>query len=194
MGGIKMKKYNIFIGIGIALAVSLLLIVIFPKQYVVELSQAQLQQRVDARFPIEKKSIFLETELRNPKVFLMEESERIGLTVEVGIQVIGIADEFMGMGTISSGISYSPEKGEFYLLEPKFEELEIGVLPSQYVEKAIGILNFAAGEFLDNYPIYELNKSDLKQQAVRLVLKDITISDGVVKLFLDLPKGREAAK
>lgn len=189
-----MKKYKIFIGIGIALIVSLLLIVIFPKQYVVELSQAQLQQTIEAQFPIEKNSILLEAELRNPKVFLIEDSERIGLTVEVGIQVIGIANEFTGTGTISSDISYSPEKGVFYLLDPRFEKLESKVLPSKYVEKAIGVLNFAAGEFLDNYPIYELKESDFKQRAFRLVLKDITISDGVVKLSLDLPKAREATK
>ena len=184
-----MKKYNVLIGIGIALAVSLLFIVIVPKQYVIELSQAQLQQRLEAQFPIQKQSIFLEAQLRNPKVFLTEDSERIGLTVEVGIKVIGIADEFTGMGRISSGISYKAEKGEFYLLNPRVEKLEIEFLPSQYVDKAIGIVNLTAGEFLDNYPIYELKKSDLKQQALRLVMKDLSISDGVVRISLGWRKG-----
>ena len=184
-----MKKYNVLTGIGIALAVSLLFIVTLPKQYVIELSQAQLQQRLDVQFPIQKQFIFLGAQLRNPKLLLTEDSERIDFTVEVGIKVIGIADEFTGMGTISSGISYRAEKGEFYLLNPRVEKLEIEFLPPQYVEKAIGIVNLTAGEFLDNYPIYELKKSNLKQQALRLVLKDVTISDGVVRISLGWRKG-----
>ena len=174
-----MKKSIILLGI-IAFIVSILIAVfVFPRQLVINIPQMQIQEKIEAEFPLEKDLIFLTAQLKHPIIDLDQTTERVTLNLDTAVRLNpGIVNgELLGMVSLSSGISYESEKGTIYLDDIRIEQIDLDPLPQQSIGKVTDIVNALSSDVIESVPIYTLDSDKFKQRSVKWVLKDVAIAD-----------------
>jgi len=145
--------------------------------YTLELTQEELQEKLDKKFPISKKKFFITATLKEPKVTLIEEGNRIGMKIITdlllpkSILVNGVAD-------IDGELRYEPKTGGFYLDKVQVKELRISDLPPIFTIPVNKLIEQALKEYLAKRPFYKLNQDDFNQALAKSLLKDVKIENG----------------
>lgn len=149
--------------------------------FVIELTEQQIQDKLDAQFPMEKRYLVaLAVTLSDPKVTLVEGSDRIALGIKTTVSagMLGQSRQFSGSGMISTGLSYDAATYSFHLKDPTIDELSAEGMPVEHVDRVNTLAAELVRDRLNRMPIYTLQGDDVKQQAARLVLKDLTVRNG----------------
>jgi hypothetical protein len=183
-----MKKAIFIIAAAAVLAILASVAFLSRQTYVVELTQEQLQEQLDRGFPLEKGLLILKVRLSNPKVALKNGSDRIHFSVDAGtdIQIEGLTPR--GTGTIATRIRYSPEEGAFYMSDPDLS-LRVDGMKAEKTDTISEVANILIKEYAAAYPVYRLKDDDVKQNVARMVLKDVKVESGVLRLCLGLQSG-----
>lgn len=151
--------------------------------YTLEISEKELQQRAEAMMPLERSQYFITVRLSNPKLELLPNNNRIGISSNISANIPG---GFKGKGhaTITGSLRYDSQRGAFYLDKPVIEKLHIDKLPKQYLPQIKGIAQKALSKSLTSKPLYQLNDKDLRQKLAKSMLKKISIKNKI--LFVEL--------
>jgi hypothetical protein len=156
---------------------------------VIKITPEQIQERLDKKFPISKQYLMvLNLTLADPKVELREGSDRIGVGVSALTNVRVNREDLTGRAHVTTGIHYNREQGSFLLVDPVVESLTITLLPEKYQEEVLLAANVATSEFLNDYEVYRLDQSDSKQKMAKLILKEVVVKDGILRVTLGLGK------
>ena len=159
------------------------------KEYVVRIPESQIEEALEKKLPLTKTYLFIiDVTLKNPRVDLENGSDRVagGMDVVFNIKVNGNPKPFGGGIDLSGNVSYSPEGGEFYLLDPVIEHFSVqgiaeGIQPR--VNKAIAK---ALSDYFNSNPIYTLKRSDIKQAAAYAVLKGVVVEGNDLVVILGI--------
>lgn len=156
---------------------------------VIRVSEKELRTKINEFMPL-KKTYFLifETELANPRVKLRDGSERIHLGMDVGvtIELFGLAKSFRGKADLSGGIRYEPDGGNFFLVNPYVEKLEIDDVPDERANKANEAISSALTAYFNTYPVYTLKGKDTRHAAADLFLKKVIVEGRHLVIYLGL--------
>jgi len=100
--------------------------------------------------------IHLPVILENPKVELVENSERVRFTLEarLGIPLV----DYRAQTTLSAGIDYQIEDHSLRLDDLVVEDFQATKLPEKYAEPLKDILSLVANQYLQGHSVYELKK------------------------------------
>lgn len=146
--------------------------------YELVLSEQQLSEKLNEKFPFEKTYLFIiGLRFSNPVLSLEEASNRIsfGCDIETNFKMDKPGEEvpgpLKGAARVSGSLRYEPSKASFFLDAPKVEQLDIVGLPPKWLAKANSAAGKAVSEFLQHQPLYKLKPDDVKQAAARLVLR-----------------------
>ena len=174
-----MKKSVIFLGVVALIASILIGIFVFPRQLVINISQVQIQSKIETEFPLEKDLLFLKAQLKNPVIDLDQNTERVTLDIdtEVHLKPSVVSVELPGMVSLSSGISYASEMGTIYLDDIKIERIELEPLPKPAIDKVTDIVNAISIDVIESVPIYTLKADKFEQRSIKWILKDVAIAD-----------------
>ena len=159
------------------------------RRYVVELTEAQLQEGLNRIFPVQKSFLeILSVTLSDPQVHLVDGADRISFGSKATLNVtIGQQKKPLGgQSTISTELRYDPDTYSFYLENACLESLEVQGIPVQHVEAANHLARKLAQNRLDSTPVYTLRQDSLKQSTARLVLKGMKIKDQKLVIVLGL--------
>ena len=157
---------------------------------VVSLGQAELQQALRVGFPVEKTYLaVVRVALSEPVVTLRESSDRIELAVRVEAGLQGIGKPSRGTADVSCRIRYEPVEGSFYADDPKVERLSLDGHRDGLLEKSSGAVTWILQGLLAGRPIYKLKALDTAHSVAKLVLKDVRVQDGKLRLTLGLAPG-----
>jgi hypothetical protein len=151
---------------------------------VVELTPGEIQERLDKAFPISQTYLMVfDLTLSDPEVSLTEGSDRIGfgLSAKTNVRVDG--EDVTGRAHMTTGIEYDPKRGALLLADPRVEALKLSMLPEKYEDEVLAAANIAAKKFLREYEVYRLDEADFKQALAKMVLKDVVVRDGVLKMI-----------
>lgn len=152
--------------------------------YTKELTAIELQEKVDANLPLEKKLLLSTVRLSDAKVHLPEgDTGRITVELSVIASTLGGLKK-EGRAQVVSGISYMSEKGEFYLKDPEIVSLQIEGVPESQQDHVKMLVERAAKLALKEMPIYRFNDENLKQKLAKATLQAVRVENG--KLLLDL--------
>lgn len=157
--------------------------------YVVQLTEQQIQEKLDARFPMEKRYLpVLALTLSEPKVELIEGSDRVsfGMKAVVNVRFAGQAKPLGGTGTVTTGLRYNPDDYSFYFDSPTVDELVVQGIPVEYVDHVNTLASQLARDRISRTPVYTLQRTDLRQLAASLVLKEVTVRDGRLVITLGI--------
>lgn len=181
----RQQRQRLFIALGFAFAViaGLLTVNRLTRQgagVTVRLSEAQLQENVEKAFPIEKqdRSGLITTTLSDPEVILTDGSDRIGLAVQVAVNLLGREKALAGSVTADGKVRYVPTDGAFYLDAPRIQSITLEGLSSglkKQIESLAGPLMEAA---VPTVPLYRLDPADTRQALAKTVLRSVEVREG----------------
>jgi hypothetical protein len=176
------------LGLAFMLAAGLLLgWFLWRGETVVSLGQTELQQAIALGFPVEKTYLALvHVRLSDPVVVLKENSDRIGLSVAVAVGLQGVGKPAQGSAELSCQIRYEPAEGSFYADDPSVDRLTLDGHTEGVLEKTTGAITWIVKGLLLHHPIYTFKAHDFGHSAAKLVLKDVRVQDGKLRLTLGL--------
>ncbi|MCG3672537.1 DUF1439 domain-containing protein [Aliarcobacter butzleri] len=153
---------------------------VFAFGYDIKITQGQLQENLEKRFPFTKEKFLTTTTLLNPKIELKEGSEKIFINSEVEFKVPQNIT-FNAYVGLSGEIYYENEKKEFYIKDLKVEELITDKIPSKFENNIKATIDTILPVIFNNYPVYKLKPSDF---LVIAFLKDIKVKDNQLIITL----------
>ena len=148
-------------------------------------SQAQLQKKVDAVFPVDENKALLRVRFSNPQVILPTAGERIGLALDIRAQLPG-GRKARGRLHVDSGLIYDPNRGEIALADPRLDSLDVAGVPKRFESALQAVAEVVAKRYLAQIPVYRLNADDYKESLAKLVLKSVSVRDGEVVAVIGL--------
>ena len=184
-----MKKVTISVAFVLLISIVAAYFYFSGKEFIVRISEETIKAKMAEKMPLSKTYLFVfQVTLDNPRVDLTNGSERInaGMDVVLNIKLTKEKKPFGGSVDISGGIRYLPEEGQFYLTDPKIEDLSIQGVPEKYSAKARKVLEKALSEYYQQHPIYQLKSKDIKQAAAKLVLKKVMVENEELVVFLGI--------
>lgn len=160
----------------------------------IHLDEAQLQQRLAPQFPFDNCTLALGLAcfaLSEPRVRLVPESTRIGLSLHVVARLAGLSGlQAPGDVSVSGRMRFEPRTAEFFIDDLRIETLQLeGVNPGvtgllrRYVPGIVGAA-------LERYPVWSLRGLSPLAVLARLAVQDVAVIDG--RLRLRLAAGRAA--
>jgi hypothetical protein len=141
----------------------------YKKDHVIRISEKQIQDMLNERFPYTKDYFtYINIGLNSPRVNLTDGKNRVyaGLDIDLEIAITGKLGILGGSLDISGGVEYKPEEGSFYLTDPIIENVSVRGFPRIYAKKINLALTDALGKIFEYKPIYTLKTSDAKQYLI----------------------------
>lgn len=151
--------------------------------WTVELSEADLQERIDKRLPIEKNKLLFTVLVSALKVELTEGSERIGMVADMEIKSPHLSSG-KGRARLDGKLRYQATDGAFYFQEVEVREVTFENIPDKYHGLVRELFQHAVQRRLAETPVYQLDTNKTKQQIAKALLKSVRVMKG--KLVLEL--------
>jgi Protein of unknown function (DUF1439) len=151
------------------------------EEFEIRLTQQEIQERLDQKFPLTKKYLFLvDVTYSNPRVTLVSGDDRVRLSLDAALGNLtpSNGDRIQGSSEVLAGVRYDAARYEFYLVDPVIGSLEINGLPESIAPKAQKALQVVIQEYLDHFPIYKLPPTDIKKVTARMILKRVRVDNG----------------
>jgi len=153
--------------------------------YTLEITEADIQEKVSAIMPIEKTKFFVKVKLSNPQVDLLKTGNRMAIHLNVETSIPNVV-KGSGRGKVSGNLSYEASEGAFYFKDAKLESMEIDGLPQKYADKVTKIAEAIISKALGKYPVYKFTDKDVKQKIAKSTLESIEVRDEVLMVTLSL--------
>ena len=147
----------------------------------IDIDQAQLQQRLDARFPQKNCTMLVAClTLSSPVVKLTEGSPRIGLSAAV-LVTLG-RREMPGQVAFSGLLRYVRYEGDFYLDDVQIDNFSLSGFPPDLVQVVKVRGPDALRRALQGHPIYTLKGDTARSALAKLAVRDVRVVDGKVRV------------
>lgn len=181
-----LKKALLILTLLTAVAAGLAAWMYFGHTVVIELGQTEVQKALEIAFPVEKTYLHvIKVHLSDPVVTLRESSERITFSTKIGVGLSGSAP-LRGSADLSCLIRYDAARGAFFADDPKVERLTIDGHPDAFLERTTGAITWILKGALEHTPVYTLRTLDTRHAIAKLVLKDVRVKQGKLRLTLGL--------
>ena len=156
-------------------------VVTFAPEGFIDIDQAQLQARLDARFPQKNCTLMVAClTLSAPVVTLTDGSPRIGLSADV-LVTLGHR-EMPGKVAFSGVLRYVRYQGDFYLDDVQVDNFELTGFPPDLVQVVKVRGPAAMRRALENHPIYTLKGDSTKTALAKLAVRDVEVVGGKVRV------------
>lgn len=154
--------------------------------YTIELTKAELQGYASAYFPLHQVTPFSRLTYSKPAVVLNSQTNRIGLEVTVRAEMPGMLP-IEGRGEINGKLEYRNETNQFYLHDPKLNNIRFANTDYQLTNTVQQIVSNISQQALPVIFVYELKDEDLREKMAKSVLKSVTVRNGKLLLDVTLP-------
>ena len=154
--------------------------------YTIELSKAELQEYADAYFPLQQATPFSKLTYSKPTVVLNPKTNRIGLEVTLRAEMPGMIP-VEGRGQIDGELEYRNETKQFYLHDPKLNNIRFANTDYQLAKTIQQMVSNISQQALPVIFVYELKDEDLREKMAKSVLKSATVHNGKLVLDVTLP-------
>ena len=147
----------------------------------IDIDQAQLQARLDARFPQKNCTMMVAcVTLSAPVVTLTDGSPRIGLGADV-LVTLGHR-EMPGKVVFSGVLRYVRYKGDFYLDDVQIDNFSLTGFPPDLVQVVKVRGPAALRRTLEGHPIYTLKADSATSAFAKLAVRDVQVVNGKVRV------------
>ena len=157
-----------------------------PEPVVISVSKDEIQQRLAAKFPVERSKLMTDVVLSDPEAILVPGADRAGLAVSVSVKP-PLVGPFNGRLAATGKLDYRFEEKGFYLRDVTIDSLEIEGVDDGILAKIKGPVEAVALGYLAEHPVYELKDRNLKEITAAFVLRSVTVEDGQLKATIAPP-------
>jgi hypothetical protein len=154
-----------------------------PGRFVIRLKPEDIQQRIDARFPISRNALVFSIRLESPRVSMPAGTGRLLIRMEV---IALVAGQTLGRARAlaSGGVRYDPSTHDFLVTDPRIEGFDATQLPAHLAQRVKKAVELFISRFLHEIAIYQLERSE--HRLARWMLKRAWISEGLLHLELGI--------
>jgi len=138
-----------------------------PRQ--VNISEAQLLERIATRFPVKQRYLgLLETTLDQPRLRLRPEENRVGTMVNylIALPLPGQSD-IKGQLELSYGLRFEPSDTTLRLTQARVERLDVDGLNAAQAAQVKKVGGLLAEDLLNEAVVHRFKKEDLESLAGR---------------------------
>jgi len=156
-----------------------------PEVYI-DIDQAQIQQRLAARFPQHNCALMMACiDITDPVVTLTEGSDRVGFAANV---VVSLGRrQSPGRVAFSGVLRYVQYEGDFFLDDVQVDDLQLSNFPPELAAVVKQRGPAAMRRALEGHPVYSLKGQGARAALAKLAVKEILITNGRVRIvFLRL--------
>lgn len=153
--------------------------------YTVELTEAELQEKVMGFMPLTRKTLFATVTLTDPKLDLLANTDQVSLLTHIDVTALNGITEKGSLSLVGTPY-YDAKKHAFFLKDAQIKSLEIDNLEASYLPSIQVIAQQIIATILATQPIYRLEDDNLKHKLAKSVLKSIVIQDEKLLLVLGL--------
>lgn len=150
-----------------------------------KVSHAELQERLDRRFPVAKSKSVFEVVLMNPQLELVAKRDELQLTITAQPSALGTRLGESNV-TVRGGVRYDKQSKSFYLTDPQVRDVDVAEIPERYHDKLRRAIDLAVREVLPTIPIYKVNKNTFRHSLNRAFLKRAWVEDHDLHLEMGL--------
>jgi hypothetical protein len=179
-----MNPHRILFGVAgtaVVLATAWWAITSFMPQGSIDIDQAQIQQRLDARFPQKNCTMVVAcVTLSRPVVTLSDGSPRIGLSADV-LVALG-RREMPGKVAFSGVLRYVRYEGDFYLDDVQVDNFSLSGFPPEFVQVVQVRGPAALRRALEGHPVYTLKGDTARSALAKLAVRDVQVVGGKVRV------------
>jgi len=177
-----MNGRRVAIGVGIAASIAAAgwwAVTAFMPQASIDIDRAQLQQRLDARFPQKHCSMLVAClTLSRPVVSLTDGSPRIALSADV---LVSLGHRRMpGQVTFSGVLRYVRYEGDFFLDDVRIDNFSLSGFPPELVQVVKVRGPDALRRTLQGHPLYTLKGDGARSALAKLAVRDVQVVNGKV--------------
>lgn len=148
------------------------------KEFVIP--RAKLQESVAKKFPYAKDIGIARLTVEAPEVYF--KGQNIGLKALYECNLLSA--DVRGTVDVNGRIIYRPETGAFYVRDLVVSDFSVNknnILENLNLQN---IINKMMGNYLDGFPLYQLNPNDYKENMARSLVRDIVIRDDDLVILL----------
>ena len=153
--------------------------------YTVEISEAELQEKIEKLMPIEKKKFLVTVTLSDPDVDLTVGEYQIGLFSNVHVHAPG-GVKGKGEVKIVGALRYDAENGQFFFDNPKIEQLSSENIPPKVLPTVKELAQLSVSKYLETKPVYKLSDEKLKHKLAKAMLQSVKVEDNHLLLKLSV--------
>jgi hypothetical protein len=150
-----------------------------PFRTTVTLTKDELERRLSARFPIEKRALIAAVQLDHPRVLFERGTDRIGFELDATASVLD--ETRAGKASVLGRLRYDPASGQFFLIEPELVSFEIPDLPEEHREPIRQAASLVLEATLPAIPVHQIDDA-----SKRAFIKSVKVQDQTVRVELGI--------
>jgi hypothetical protein len=137
-------------------------------------TEEELQSRLEAVMPIERKKFFLTVIVSEPILDLVENENRLG--IEATIEAI-VPGGFVGSGraNIVGAIDYNADEGAFYIRDPEIVSLNIKRIPERHLKSVKSFAQTLLTSSLTAYPVFRFKDDNIQHKLAKSKLESVVV-------------------
>ncbi len=142
----------------------------------VTLTRDDLQQKIEPKFPIEKKLLVAEVTLHSPRIYLT--ADKVGM--KLSVDAVLLKFPIHGKVDIQGTLRYESTTGQFFVSDVTVIGVEVSNQSLGTTDKLKEMIAPLIIDHLRDTPVYTLPDDTIRQQLVGRLLKKVAIRDGVL--------------
>ena len=129
----------------------------------IDVTQAQLQQAVERRFPIERRYLeLLDVTVAAPRVLLRPEANRVATEFEVLISDRIVRSQHRGAIALNFGLRFEPSDNTIRLTNVRVDRIDVEGASAQLRQQLDRVGVLLAEQTLNERPVYTLRPKDVE--------------------------------
>ena len=150
--------------------------------FATELAQEQIEQVLEAYFPINEYAAIARVTMNKPQVHLQKGEQSLILLVPISANVAGGGRQ-QGHASVEVKLAYKPPSGGLYFSEPKILQFDMPGVDKKTSASLREIVEAMNQNSLPLVRIYAVKERDLNHSLAKSVLKSFVIEDNRLKLL-----------
>lgn len=152
--------------------------------YTVEFSEADIQEKVSAMMPLQRKRLFVTIIITQPVVKLLKNVNKI--SIKANLEALAGGHRGTGNMTITGALTYNKKNGTFHLKDPAISDMHIDRIQQQYQPVIKDIAQSAMAKTLASRPVYTLQDDNIRHKLAKSALESISVNDGKLVVVFSL--------
>lgn len=152
----------------------------FQKEILI--SKEQIQSSLNEEFPYEKNAVLTKLTLNHAAVYFKD--EKIGIKIDYFSSLLG--ENIKGIVDLKGKIRYNKENAAFYLHDLEIVNASMNESNFSGKDKLGAIILEIVNNYLDDYPVYQLDQENFKENLAKFALKSVSVKDENIAVTLGL--------
>jgi hypothetical protein len=147
----------------------------------VELRQDKLQTNLERKFPLHQRALgVFEVELSHPQLDILPESDRVALTLNLGVTPLLARQSWRGNMVVSGRLRVDSARNAIYIADAHVDRFNVDGLDEGKQNQLASVANLLSDKVIRDVPVHTFRPEELRYAGVQFVLTGIDTRPGAL--------------